>query len=199
MRFAHFVSLRAVAAAAVAVGLSLLAVPSAARAAFVVNVNQVGPDVVMIGSGTLNTAALSHLDIGGVTGRVHASTGELIMGPTSSSFVNVLTGISGPTSFGTGGFITATSGSGNAEGVSGGVLLVSSTSGLLSNTDTYSGQSLSSLGLTVGTYVWTWGSGGDADSFTINVNPVPEPTSLSLLAFAGIALMRRSRSLIVTA
>ena len=172
--------------------LSFLAAP-AARAAFIVNVNQVGPDVVMTGSGTLNVAALNHLDIGGVVADVHASTGELIMGPTSTTGVSVLDSISGPSNFGSGGFFAASSGSGNAEGVSGNVLLVSQTSGALSNTDTYSGKSLASMGLTVGTYVWTWGSGPDADSFTIKVNTVPEPASLSLLALAGVAMHRRRR------
>jgi hypothetical protein len=170
--------------------LSFLAAP-AARAAFIVNVDPVGSDVVMTGSGTLNTAALNHLDIGGVVADVHASTGELIMGPTSNTFVNVLDPISGPSNFGSGGSFAASSGSGNLEGVSGNVLLVSSTSGALSNTDTYSGKTLASLGLTVGTYVWTWGSGANADSFTINVNPVPEPASLGLIALAGLALLRR--------
>ncbi len=52
----------------------------------------------------------------------------------------------------------------------------------LSATDTYSGQTLVSLGLTAGTYTWTWGTGADADSLTVNIGvaSVPEPSSLAL-------------------
>ena len=58
---------------------------------------------------------------------------------------------------------------------------------VLSASDTWSGQTFASLGLTPGTYTWTWGSGADADFFTMNIegSAVPEPSSL-LLASSGL-------------
>ena len=64
-------------------------------------------------------------------------------------------------------------------------------------TSTWSGQSLASMGLKSGTYVWSWGGDGNADSLTINIaGSVPEPSTwaLMLLGFglAGVAMRRRS-------
>ena len=68
---------------------------------------------------------------------------------------------------------------------------------LLNSSDTWSGQSFSSLGLTPGTYTWTWGSGADADFFTMNISnsAVPEPSSLLLLGsgLGVIVLVPRAR------
>jgi hypothetical protein len=41
----------------------------------------------------------------------------------------------------------------------------------LKNTATYTGQTISSLGLTPGTYTWTWGTGAHADSFVLVIHP----------------------------
>jgi hypothetical protein len=52
----------------------------------------------------------------------------------------------------------------------------------LSSTQTFSNQSFSSLGLTVGTYTYTWGSGANASSLDVIVgsggspSPAPSPT-----------------------
>ena len=43
----------------------------------------------------------------------------------------------------------------------------------LSNSATYSGKTLATLGVTPGTYVWTWGSGAN-QNFTLQI-PVPPP------------------------
>jgi hypothetical protein len=56
----------------------------------------------------------------------------------------------------------------------------------LSETATWNDQTISSMGLTPGTYTWTWGSGIDADSLTLNI--APEPGSLLLFSAAGLAL-----------
>jgi hypothetical protein len=44
----------------------------------------------------------------------------------------------------------------------------------LSDSATYSGKTLASLGVTPGTYVWTWGTGAN-QNFTLQI-PVPPPT-----------------------
>jgi len=68
----------------------------------------------------------------------------------------------------------------------------------LSGTATWSGTTISSLGLTPGTYTWTWGTGPDADSLTVNIGVVPEPSTLTLLGIgiagvAGGSWLRRKR------
>jgi hypothetical protein len=51
---------------------------------------------------------------------------------------------------------------------------------------------LASLGLTVGSYVWSWG-GSNPDSLTLNI--VPEPTTALLLAtgLLGLAVQGRRK------
>jgi hypothetical protein len=61
----------------------------------------------------------------------------------------------------------------------------------LSATDTYAGQTFSSLGLDPGTYVYTW----RGDTLTVRVGtgaepvPVPEPVTLPLAALGGAGLL----------
>lgn len=64
--------------------------------------------------------------------------------------------------------------------------------------NTYSGQTISSLGLTLGTYVYTAGSAADADTITLQINPasVPEPSTLisgGLAALLGLGYAWRRR------
>ena len=60
------------------------------------------------------------------------------------------------------------------------------------STAAWNSQTLSSLGLTPGLYVYTWGTAPHADSLTVQI-AVPEPASLSLIALAGPMLLRRRR------
>jgi hypothetical protein len=67
---------------------------------------------------------------------------------------------------------------------------------VLSDSATWTGQSLASLGLTPGTYTYTWGSGIHADSATVQIgNTTPEPGTVPLLgAILALGLAARSRT-----
>jgi len=162
-----------------------------------INVVQVGPNVVLTGSGTVNTTALSLRGTGAATAEVVPTAGILVAGPATTTTYDVFSGPAGPTNFGTGVYYPANTGSGDAVGIvsQGLIVPIGYTSGAtLSDTDVYSGVSLANLGLTPGTYVYSWGAGPTADSLTINIGTVPEPASLAMLGVpAAIALLRRRR------
>lgn len=176
-----------------------------AQAGYTVTLQQVGPDVVATGSGTINLHGLNFYQSGSQDPRMTPHVGFLntgaaaiYTGPISSS-VDIYWGPYEPTSFGCGDWVSASSGSGDMVGVSSvkdygdhyGFLIVplgyvSGTA--LSDTATYSGTTLASLGVTAGTYVWKWGSGAN-QNFTLNVpafapppSPAPDLTNISTRA-----------------
>ena len=144
----------------------------------------------------------------------------MVLGPTSSTPINVYTGLTGPSSFGSGSFEDANSGSGSLVGVAGSlapfpILGVPvgyvSGSSLRTSTDTWDDATFASLGVTPGLYTWTWGSRKDADSFRLivagrpleqlaSLDPpsIPEPATWTLMAvgFAWLGLLgfRKTRS-----
>ncbi len=182
----------------------LLAASLPSHAAFVFNLQEVGPDVVLSGSGTLNLAGLSFLGSAFARPALSSTSGIAFVGgspsPGSPSSFDVYGFVnSTPGSFGTGLFTFSNSASGDAFGfrfrADAGELWAPSgyTSGsLLAGTATFAGQTLSSLGATIGTYTWTWGSGATADSMTLNVGssitPVPEPSAYAL-ALTGLGVL----------
>jgi hypothetical protein len=186
----------------------IAATGSAARAALVLNFQQVGSDVVATGSGTLNTSALTDVGLNGSGAVIWASepggggaetpqtgTGLAMLGPSTATANDVIGyyGITGPTSFGSGSYLVASSGTGDLVGVLSNVVIYVPTGyvsgSALSDTSTWSNSTFNSLGLTPGTYTWTWGSGATADSLTMTV---PEPASIALLGItAAMALLRR--------
>ena len=112
-------------------------------------------------------------------------------------FLGVLTGIAGPTSFGSGATSeNADSGSGDLVGIFEGIGLVIPVNylsgGGLSSTATWANHTFSSLGVTPGSYTWNWGSGAHSDFFQLDIvegaAAVPEPSSILLLALSlGLA------------
>jgi hypothetical protein len=181
-----------------------------ANAAFLMTINQVGADVVVAGSGTIDTTDLGLLgDDFSIPGSFMApfQATATTVGSTSMTAQGWF-GLVGPASFGAGGFTFADSGDGDLVGVVGdsgttlgGELFLPedySSGNLLSDSSTYDNASLASLGLTRGTYVYTWGSGIDADSFTVEISGVPEASTwaMMLLGFGGLgfAAFRQARN-----
>jgi hypothetical protein len=155
-----------------------------AQAAFIVNLVEDGlGNVVATGSGTIDTTDLTLGSTINQHATVFPSNGQITLGPTGN------TSCTNPSS-----------GSGNLVEINGGtdhlfLPLAYSSGAALSDTDTWNGASLSSLGATPGTYVWTWGTGPDADSFTLNVGSVPEPSAIALCGLAAAGMIcRRWRS-----
>jgi hypothetical protein len=107
------------------------------------------------------------------------SSGVVVTGPTSSSGVDLYSGFSGPTSFGSGTPASASTGSGDVVGINlrhiffphGPFLAVPRgyvSGNALSDSATYIGKTFATLGVTPGTYVWTWGPGAN-QNFTLDV------------------------------
>lgn len=171
--------------------------PVSSSAAILINVAQVGSDVVATASGSVNVSALTSLSgqVGNAT--VFPSAGVLLVGSTSSTAITWYSGATGPTgsnALGTGAGTSATSGSGDSVGVLGGatILLPASLTPTLSGSATFASTTLSQLGLSVGNYTWTWGTGANADSLTISVVPEPHQYAAAAgLGLVGLGLWRR--------
>jgi hypothetical protein len=176
--------------AAMLVGLSALS----AQAGYVVDLTQQGGDVVATGSGGIDLTglSLSTQDLLFNAG-LFSAAGAIHTGPATVVFIDVYQGITGPTSFGSGDLTSASSGTGDLVGVTGDNRLLSVPAGYvsdtpLSDTSTYDGATLASLGATPGRYEWTWGSGAN-QNFTLVIGAaVPESSTwaMMLLGFAGL-------------
>jgi MYXO-CTERM domain-containing protein len=193
---------------AVAVAMGLAALGSQARAGIVVDISQVGANVVMNASGSIDPTVLTRVGDGGIQPLVFGAAGWVLLGPLSGG--DVFTGLTGPLSFGTGDLMAASSASGDSFGLEASLngfgpptvyLPFGYTAGTeLSGTATYDNTTIAALGLTPGTYTYTpTGLGATADNtFTISIGSVPEPSSLTMAATAagllgGLAFHRRRR------
>jgi PEP-CTERM motif len=193
-----------------AASLSLVLAPcgvSSANAAVIINIVQQGNDVIMSGGGTLDLFLVDGSLPAATEASVHGNDGIALLGPLGGQFtgsIDFTQGVllTGPTSFGNGTLpIEPTSGSGDLFGILGfrSELIVPTgyVSGeSLSATDTFANQTLSSLGLTPGTYVYTYDTGLAADSLTVQIGAVPEPSTwaMMILGFAGVGFMAYRRT-----
>jgi PEP-CTERM motif len=167
-----------------------------AEASVLIDIYQTGGNVVATGSGTIDLTGLTFdfsAAVGGM-GAVVPFDGIAAVGP--DNVADVYTGVSGPASFGPGATTFGSSGSGDAFGVAASLLpspvlfvpegYVSGTA--LSGSSTFASETIASLGLAPGTYVYTWAIPGSiGDSLTVNIG-VPEPSTwaMMLIGFAGL-------------
>lgn len=165
-----------------------------------------GGDVVMSASGSLNLTALTLIGGGGTSyayAGIRPSEAWITTGVPGA--VDLYQLVSGPSNFGSSGtYFEPEVASGDVFGVIGGgsmpgLLLVpfNYVSGTpLTSTATFSGATLSSLGVQEGTYVWSWGTSGSSDSLSLTV--IPEPTCISIMAVSVLtyfSIRTRSRTI----
>ena len=173
-----------------------------ARAAAIMSFDQVGTDVVGTLSGSLDLTGMTAdaLPSTFVGAGVEPNLAGFSIGTVGDPQTHY-TQVTGPTSFGSGGYTGADNSSATDFAVYGGGpttglwVPVGYTSGNpLSGTLLFSNATFSSLGLTPGTYLYTLGSG---DTVTVQIGPaapVPEPASMLLLGSGfSAALLRRRR------
>ena len=174
----------------------LAGVTSLARGTMIITCTQTGSDVVCTVGGSVDLSALSLGYTGGSKGNVNPAAGVVAVGPPVFSDIDVYPGIPN-VPFGPGAETLPSIGTGLAYGTGSTNLYVPagyvSGATLPPSSSTYSGASLSSLGITPGTYVWNWGSGANADSAILTA--IPEPSALCLLLLGlgvgGFARMRK--------
>lgn len=175
---------------------AIMALALSANAAVIINISQVGPDVVVTGSGSVNTAGLTQVSAANFPALMDTSLGVLLAGTSAKGTIGFWVGASfAGSSIGPGDQTTASIGTGDLFGVFGSdvALPIGYVSGTpLSASSTFTDTTLSDLGLNVGSTVYSWGSGPTADSLTITV--VPEPHQYAMLAglgLVGLGLWRR--------
>ena len=179
--------------------------PMAGAADLNFTIQQVGSDVVMTGSGSVNTAGLTQGGTGSIKGFLNPSDTTFSVGPPTNSTIRIWSGMTGnKPSIGPGSLTLASSGTGDTFSLTtwngGGLYLpVNYISGAaLSGQSTFAGTTISALGLTIGNYTWTWGSGANAGSAVMTIGAVPEPSTYALGAIAtgvmaAVARRRKAR------
>jgi hypothetical protein len=172
--------------------------------AYTVTLQQMGANVVANGSGAINLTGLtpegfSFTPVAGVV----ATLGII---NTGQSAVNVpgYFGFTGPSNFGGGGLFSPNTSSGDFVGINNFLGDIFVPAGYVSNTAlsdsmTFNNATFASLGLDVGTYVWSWGTELENQNFTLVIGGAGVPdggSTVSLLGFAllGLAALRRKLS-----
>ena len=146
----------------------------AANARVIMMLEQVGPNVVGTGSGTIDPAGLSFLHNGGSAPGIGPGDGELVVGQFMA--IAFYTGFSGPASFGSivgSTHVSTSSGDQlgiNASGSAVPLIFVPEdyvSGSELSGTATWDNTTLVGLHVTPGIYTWRWGSGEHTDSLRL--------------------------------
>lgn len=176
---------------AAAMTIVLAGIPNA-KAAYLLKLEEVGADVIGIGSGSIDLADLTLLG-GFITyGYLRPSFGFAGTGIPGTG--EQYAGISGPSAFGSGFAAFASSGSGDIVQVIGGSHTILVPEGYasqtpLSSSSIWSDRTFLSLGLDPGTYVYSWGSGAHADTFTVQIGGIVPEASTWAMLLIGFALL----------
>jgi len=152
---------------------------SVSGSSFEMRLFESGSDVILSGTGKFNLTNLTYRQSGNFNSFVTPNTASLSSGTgISTKPVDLYTGstLTFPTNFGVSGLTNANSGSGDLVSVikQGLIYYLVVPSGYTSNTtlttqSTFTGKTLSTLGVTTGTYDYTWGSGANAGTLRLNI------------------------------
>ena len=183
--------------------LGLLAAAGRAEAGLRITYNEVGPDVVSTAIGSIDLTGLVVFATGSGPISTNPSRADAELGPINNASVVLYSGLTGPSSFGSGGVTVPTSGTGILVGVRGSArdIFVESSyvSGSpISASSSYANMSFATFGLTPGTYLYNIGN----NDITIQIGPaiaVPEPSGfvhagISIAIGGAIWLRRRRRA-----
>ncbi len=188
--------------AVAALTTSAFALSSAANAAIIINIQEVGPDVVGTATGTLDLTGLADQGTIALALAVRGTPGYF--GGGSSGSVQAYTGITGPADWGPGSLTNASSSSGDLFAFNPRfngsprifVPIGYTSNSAISSSSTFAGATLASLGLTEGTYLYN----APNDTITVIIGAargaVPEPATWAfmILGFGAIGgAMRRQR------
>jgi len=144
---------------------------------FTATIYESGSDVVWEGSGSFDLTDLTFDSTNSISPGYNAGSAIWIVGSkTPPIFADYYDGVTTfPSSFGSGS-VAANDGIGDIFGIlpsSNRVLVVPTgytSNTFISGSTTYTGQTISTMGLTPGTYTWSWGSGATADNLTLIIN-----------------------------
>ncbi|SIO13488.1 PEP-CTERM protein-sorting domain-containing protein [Parasphingorhabdus marina DSM 22363] len=188
---------------AIAFSAAAFALSSAANAAIIINIQESGSDVVGTATGTLDLTGLT--DLGTIPIRLAVRGTPGYFGGGSNGAVQAYTGITGPANWGPGSLTDATSSSGDMFAFnprfSGSprvfVPIGYTSNSAISSSSTFAGETLASLGLTEGTYLYN----APNDTITVIIGnvrgAVPEPATWAfmILGFGAIGgAMRRQKN-----
>jgi VPDSG-CTERM motif len=163
--------------------------------AYTITLEQVGSNVVGNGNGAINLTGLSFEFESGAGLVAGIQPNHAVILPVGGDFeLNAYSGFTGPANFGSGGFISATTSSGDPIFLFAGDGEIFLPTGYVSGSPlsdgmTFSNATFATLGVTPGTYVWTWGTGLPNQNFTLVIGGAGVPDGGSTVSLLGCALL----------